>query len=65
MKSQINASLDAVSRCITSKLSHPYLYSESFLNVFRKIKNKEYKKINRKELRKFSQFVHTQNVDIV
>lgn len=48
MKTQFSASIDAVSRSITNKLSFPYLCSEGQLSTFRKIRNKEYKKITKK-----------------
>ena len=40
MKSQINASLDVVSRYISMKLNNPYLCSENQYAIYRKIKNK-------------------------
>ena len=48
MKTQITSSIDAVSRAITQKLNNPYLSREGQLDVFNKLKNKEYKKINKK-----------------
>lgn len=48
MKSQITTSIDTVSRVIASRLQYPYLYHEKQLEVFNKIKNKEYKKIHKK-----------------
>jgi hypothetical protein len=48
MKSEINTSIDAIFRVISSKLSYPYLASEGQLATFTKIRNKEYKKLNKK-----------------
>lgn len=58
MKSQISTSIDAVSRAITNKLNYPYLNREGQLDVFNKIKNKEYKKINKRELKNFCNFAN-------
>ncbi len=65
MKSQISASIDAVSRVITNRLNYPYLNEEGQLNAYKKIKNKEYKKITKKELKNFYNFTNTQNKDII
>ena len=48
MKSQITSSIDAVSKVMTNKLQYPYLYNQRQLDIFNKIKNKEYKKIQKK-----------------
>lgn len=48
MKSQITSSIDAVSKAMTNKLQYPYLYNQRQLDIFNKIKNKEYKKIQKK-----------------
>ena len=48
MKSQISSSIDAVSRGIINKISHPYMFREGQLTTYKKIKNKEYKKISKK-----------------
>jgi len=65
MKTQISTSIDAVSRAITNKLSFPYLCSEGQLSTFRKIRNKEYKKINKKELKSFYLFANSQNKELI
>ena len=56
MKSQISSSIDAVSRGIINKISHPYMFREGQLSTYKKIKNKEYKKITKKELISYYQF---------
>lgn len=56
MKSQITSSIDAVSRGIINRISHPYLFREGQLGTYKKIKSKEYKKINKKELINFYHF---------
>lgn len=48
MKSLISTSIDTVSRNITNRLNFPYLSQSGQLETFNKIKNKEYKKINKK-----------------
>ena len=50
MKSQISSSIDAVSRVLNNRLSYPYLSQQDQLSVHKKIKNREFKKINKKEL---------------
>ena len=58
MKSQLNSSLDAVSRMVSNRLSYPFLSHQDQLNIHKKIRNREYKKIEKKELRKFYEFVN-------
>jgi hypothetical protein len=48
MKSHITSSIDTVSRVITNRLNYPYLYQEDQLDIFNKIKLKEYKKIQKR-----------------
>ena len=48
MKSQISSSLDAVSRAIINKISHPYLEHEGQLGTYKKIKGREFKKLGKK-----------------
>lgn len=48
MKSLLSTSMDTVSRNITNRLNFPYLAEAGQLETFNKIKNKEYKKINKK-----------------
>ena len=58
MKSQLNSSLDAVSRMVSNRLSYPFLSQQDQLSIHKKIRNREYKKIEKKELRKFYEFVN-------
>lgn len=57
LKSEINSSIDTVSRAIMNKLNYPFLNFTGHLEVFNKIKIKEYKKVNRKELKSFCEFI--------
>lgn len=56
MKSQISSSIDAVSREINNRLGHPYVHTNGHLGTFKKIKNREYKKITKTELINFYKF---------
>ena len=62
MKTQMSSSIDAVSRVVVSKLSHPFLYKKGQLSTYKKIKNKEYKKISKKELTSFYNFTNQLNL---
>lgn len=53
MKSQLSSSIDAVSRVMSNRLSYPYLSEQEQLAVHKKIKNREFKKINKKELKSY------------
>lgn len=57
MKSQISASLDAVSRALAERISYPYLAREGQLEVYRRVRNRDYRKLGKRELREFYGFV--------
>ena len=61
MKSQILGSIDSVCQTIANKISYPYLAHQEQLTTFRKLKNKEYKKLKKRELKNFEVFAA--NVD--
>lgn len=56
MKSQISSSIDTVSRQINQRLGYPYLQSQNQLGTFKKIKNREYKKLTKPQLISFYKF---------
>ena len=62
MKTQMSSSIDAVSRVMVSKLSHPFLFKKGQISTYKKIKNKEYKKISKKELTSFYNFTKELNL---
>jgi hypothetical protein len=61
MKSQISSSLDAVSREISTRITHPYMNKLGQVSTYKKIKNKEYKKLLRRDLISFYHF--TQDIN--
>ena len=62
MKTQMSSSIDAVSRVMANKLSHPFLFKKGQLSTYKKIKNKEYRKISKKELTSFYNFTKELNL---
>ena len=51
IKNQLSSSLDAACKNIINQIGYPYLYTNSTLSTYKRLKNKEYKKLVQKDFR--------------
>jgi hypothetical protein len=51
IKNELSASLDAACKNIINQIGYPYLYLHATLSTYKRLKNKEYKKITQKDFR--------------
>jgi hypothetical protein len=53
IKTEISGSLDIACKNIINQIGYPYLFSTNTLSTYKRLKNKEYRKITQKECRLF------------
>lgn len=51
LKTELSNSIDAVCKNAVTQIGYPYLHNNSTLSTYKRLKNKEYKKIVQKEFR--------------
>ena len=51
VKTELSASLDAACKNIINQIGYPYLYANNNLSTYKRLKNKEYKKLIQKDFR--------------
>jgi hypothetical protein len=56
VKQAVNTWFDQAQSIITDKLSHPLLRKEGLLATYQRIRNRDYRKVNAKELKAISEF---------
>ena len=59
VKHTINSWLDLAQKNIMEKLSYPFLKKNDLLYVYLRLKNREYRKVNSKDLRAFHDTVES------
>lgn len=51
LKAELTASLDAACKNIINQIGYPYLYANNTLSTYKRLKNKEYKKLMQKDFK--------------
>lgn len=51
IKGELTASLDAACKNIINQIGYPYLYTNGTLSTYKRLKNKEYKKLVQKDFK--------------
>lgn len=51
LKNEVSTSLDAACKNIINQIGYPYLYAHNTLSTYKRLKNKEYKKLIQKDFR--------------
>ena len=66
IKSEISGSLDTVCKNIINQIGYPYLFSINGISTYKRLKNKEYRKITQKEFRAFYEVANrVQDADLI
>jgi hypothetical protein len=47
MKNQVMNSIDAIFRVVSGKVNYPYVYTQNHVNIFNKIKNRDFRTLTR------------------
>jgi hypothetical protein len=53
LKAELTNSLDLACKNIINQIGYPFLYSTNTLSTYKRLKNKEYRKVTQKEFRAF------------
>lgn len=53
VKTELSTSLDLACKNIINQIGYPYLFATNHLSTYKRLKNKEYRKITQKELKAF------------
>jgi len=51
IKTEITSSIEIACKNIINQIGYPYLYANNALSTYKKLKNKEYKKIGQKDFK--------------
>lgn len=51
MKTALSNNLDVVCKNLINEIGYPYLHKTGTLNCYKRLKNKEYRKVTQKELK--------------
>lgn len=65
IRNNFNAWMDQAEKSITERLAHPLLRVQGFLPTYNRLKYKEYRKLNAKDLRAFNEFVKVQPLEVI